>query len=119
MENLKNIEDFVLGETVLNRIHDESLKSISRLLSENPSHEKIIFTIDNLTPRGKKAIAMAKKISTDFNHSYIGVEHLLLSCLRDSGNCRKYLELCGVDWSSLADRISSIIQKESNINTKS
>jgi ATP-dependent Clp protease ATP-binding subunit ClpA len=66
--------------------------------------------IKNLSPRAKKALALAEEEARRFNHTYLGVEHLLLGLAREGdGIAAKALVNLGVDTARLREAFVSII----------
>lgn len=64
----------------------------------------------NWSPRAKKALALAVEETHRFNHTYLGVEHLLLGLAREGeGVAAKALGNLGIDTARLREAFVSII----------
>lgn len=69
-------------------------------------------SFNNLTPRAQQALANAAQFAKDFNHSYIGSEHLFLGILKlRQGVTQLALQECGVAIEAVENRIKSEISQ--------
>ena len=54
--------------------------------------------MNDLTPRGKQVLALARKEAERFNHNYVGTEHLLLGLIKlGEGVAVNVLQRMGLD----------------------
>lgn len=70
---------------VLNSFKVEKV-SFERILKDNASPKYSIEVELDLTERAKQVFLIAQKLSSQLNHSFVGVDHLLLSILLSDGS---------------------------------
>ena len=71
------------------------------------------ITITNPTPRAKRVIAQATKLAAEYQHAYVGTEHLFLALLRSgSASIFESLQVAGL---SELDRSILIARVENNL----
>ncbi|MGL5615279.1 MAG: ATP-dependent Clp protease ATP-binding subunit [Sarcina sp.] len=64
---------------------------------------------DKFTERSKKVLECAKIASNEFNHGYVGTEHILLGILMDDGEAKKVLKAMNVDLEGVRTLIKEYI----------
>jgi ATP-dependent Clp protease ATP-binding subunit ClpA len=79
-------------------------KSFWKALTEPPavlrqsSHEPVLETMSNFTPRAQQVLALARKEADRFNHNFLGTEHLLLGLIKlGQGVAVNVLQKMGLD----------------------
>ncbi len=92
------------------------------LFSEN-SFEEPVFGSVELSPRVKDLFRVAQQIALEYNHSFLGTEHLLLALLSSSGSVALKLLVnhYGIDLQKLVNKISASLSsgQQSSVNKDS
>lgn len=66
-----------------------------------------------MTPRAKRALAIAGRTARGFGHNYLGIEHLLIGCFEsaDDGTAHDALKSLGLDRHKMRDGVRKFIRK--------
>ena len=87
-------------------------EDLFELFNEN-SDEEMIFAVGSveLSPRVKDLFRVAQQIALEFNHSFLGTEHLLLALLSSQGSVAVKLltNHYGVDVERLYQKVSNLL----------
>jgi predicted dehydrogenase len=56
---------------------------LERFFAKLESHPEVqVWPLDNLTPLAQQVVVLARKEADDFNHNFVGTEHLLLGLIK-------------------------------------
>jgi ATP-dependent Clp protease ATP-binding subunit ClpC len=76
-----------------------------------PGTERIV-TEPKLTLEAKRVLELAADEARNFNHNYVGAEHLLLGLLREEGQAAKVLLKMGLDLEAARNQVMEYLGPE-------